>query len=281
MPRLYLPRAQLLIVEDEQLVGLAVQKALGQAGYAVDTAGSGAEALELLRRTPYDGIVLDLVLPDMQGMELLRHALRLQPDLLVFILTGHSSLESAVAAVNYGAVGYLLKSGDIRETVRQVIRALQAHGPRLREHSALRVIKEILNDLYQDGVAATPAPNPEPQPARTLEVPPLRLNRSRQVVSIDGDPPRTCDLTPAETALLAKLMESPNHVLSDHELGVVLSGHLVPGRQVQNAVRHHILRLRRKIEAVPERPQLIQTVRGAGYIFVPSEGAPADRQTSL
>jgi DNA-binding NtrC family response regulator len=100
-----LPEARILIVDDDANVLLALSRALRLKGYAfVDEAHSGPEAVEKLTRLPYDLMMLDIRMPEMDGMAVLQKAQQIRPNLLVIILTGHAAMESALAALKSGMV---------------------------------------------------------------------------------------------------------------------------------------------------------------------------------
>jgi len=149
-------QARLLILDDEPHIRTALVEILNLEGYFTQEASSGAEALELLCQEPYDLMVLDLNLPGMDGVEVMEVALQLNPDLLIIILTGHGSLESAIAAVKSKAVDYLLKPTDAHTLICAISKALQERMEQLRQR---RLVQVTLNALRQ---IETPASAPSP-----------------------------------------------------------------------------------------------------------------------
>ncbi len=123
--------ARLLVVDDEALIRTSLARALSLQGYAVEEAGCGREALESLKQTVYDLMVLDMHMPDIDGVAVMRHARHLQPELSIIILTGHPTLENAIAGVKLGAVDYLLKPASMREILAAVTEALQKRPQQL------------------------------------------------------------------------------------------------------------------------------------------------------
>lgn len=115
--------ASVLIVDDEKNIRLTLSIALEQLGISVDTASTGTEALEKLAEKSYKVILLDLRLPDLDGMEILRHLAEMRPEIKVIVITAYGSIDLAVEAMKLGAVDFLPKPFDttaVREMVRRV-----------------------------------------------------------------------------------------------------------------------------------------------------------------
>ena len=125
---------QILVVDDEEPLGRALEKILQNEGYTVDYVTTGQGALDYLGRKPYDLLVSDLKLPDIDGMEVVRQAKGINPELQVLIITGYGSVPSAVRAMKLGAFDYLSKPFTKNEFVDMVQGALkQINGPVLRD----------------------------------------------------------------------------------------------------------------------------------------------------
>ncbi|OQX95802.1 hypothetical protein B6I21_03520 [candidate division KSB1 bacterium 4572_119] len=108
-------KERILIVDDEEDLTLGYSKCLSKVGYEVKTAGSGEEALELLREEIFDLVFLDIRLPKMDGLQVLKKALEIDPDLIVVMMTAHGSVQSAVESMQIGAHHYLMKGFDHEE----------------------------------------------------------------------------------------------------------------------------------------------------------------------
>ena len=106
---------QVLVVDDEAYIRQIIIRVLEQRGYQVKEAANGAQALELLRETPFDLVITDLRMPQMEGLELLERARELYPETDFIILTAHGTIESAVWAMQRGADDYLTKPCDVRD----------------------------------------------------------------------------------------------------------------------------------------------------------------------
>lgn len=118
-----------LVVDDDRGVLAAYELDLSDT-YTLHLADTGARALQLLGRYPIDVVLLDLKLPDLNGIELLRRIRELKPNLPVIIVTGHSRHQTAIAAANLGVAGYLTKPYDAEDLSRKIEAALRWRGRR-------------------------------------------------------------------------------------------------------------------------------------------------------
>lgn len=285
--------ARVLIVDDEPIIRQTLARALSLRGYQTDEASSGPRALALLEQTPYDLMVLDMIMPGMDGVKVMHLARQIRPDLLIVVLTGHASLESAIAAVKQDAVDYLLKPTSIHDIAAAVSRALKNRAEAVRRERLVRVALDALRQVEVGSVAEehTPAseqPLPtealletplveireqhfqvENLPERFLEAGPLLLDRHKRLVVVKGTPERALELSEGEEAILAHLMSHPDQVVSCRELAHAAWGYSLSEQEAQSLVRPYIFRMRRKIESAPDDPTLIRTIRGRGYLFSP------------
>lgn len=215
-----------LIVEDEKKIAALLRRALGEAGFATDVMHRGDDALELVRQTPYDVVILDIMLPGLDGLAMLR---RLRADanaVPVLILTARGEVGERVEGLELGADDYLPKPFAIEEVVARV-RAL------LRRQSGSSLTIYRLNDLVMD--------------------------LSRRRVARAG---QRIELTAREFAVLELLLRSPGHVFTRTQIcEKVWEYHFDPGT---NLVDVYVQRLRRKVDD-EFSPKLIHTVRGVGY----------------
>ena len=266
-------RARLLVVDDETNLRAGLRDILSLMGYHVEEAASGHEALKLLESAPYDLMLLDMRMPGMDGVEVMHRARQMYPDLSIIVLTAHASLESAIAAVKSNVADYMLKPFNVEDLATTVSQALQERAEQLRHQQLLNLIGNALDRLDQaERPAASPSspppsPSPPPPPARFLHAGTLTLDRQKRLAIAQGDPPCTVELTEGEATILAALMEHPNQVLSWSQLVSTAMGYALDEQEAQNQVRLCIFRLRRKIEADPNKPRLIRTVRGRGYFL--------------
>jgi two-component system KDP operon response regulator KdpE len=275
-----IPEARILIVDDEPHVRSALTRALNLRGYRADAASSGFQALGMLERAPYDVMVLDMRMPGMDGVEVMQRARRVRPDLAIIVLTGHATKESAIAAVKSAAADYLLKPTSSKEMAAIVSETLAERAQTLRRQHLIEVMGYALESLREiDSLAPDESEPSGASPAvdekakvlgRLLKSGAVTLDRQkRQVAIAEAEATRTVDLTESEVALLAHMMSHPDQSLSAQALAQDALGYKASERESRNIVRPHIYRLRQKIEMDPQEPQLIRTVRGRGYMFVP------------
>jgi DNA-binding response OmpR family regulator len=203
--------ARVLVVEDEPRIVSFVSRALTSEGFAVDSALDGLRAVELAETGRYELMVLDLLLPGMDGLSVLRRIARSSPALPVLVLSALSDVESRVTALELGAVDFLPKPFALAELLARV---------RLR-------IRERVG----------------PRPARVLTIGPLTLDLMRRVVTVDGGPP--VGLSEREFLLLQCFMRRYDEVCTREELLSDVWGYSFdPG---SNVVDVYVGRLRSKL----------------------------------
>jgi excisionase family DNA binding protein len=117
-------RRRILVVDDESIIRDLLTKMLALEDYDVDTASDGRSALERLRLYPYDLLIADLNMPDIDGLGVIREAKRLKADMPVIIITGHSTETAAIEAVNLGVAGYLTKPFRIQQVLTAAAKAM-------------------------------------------------------------------------------------------------------------------------------------------------------------
>jgi DNA-binding response OmpR family regulator len=260
--------ARILVVEDEPSTRYLTREALSSVGYQVDDAASGEEAIEKLRSSSYDVMLLDLRMPGMDGTEVLRRVQESYPDLSVIVLTAYATVDSAILAVKAGAADYLRKPSSLRDIESAVSRALQRKREQLRRQHLIGVIAGALEALQSED-ARTPVAS-DRDSERFLQHGAITLDRQRRLVAVamTGDAGgHGAELTEAETALLACLMQSPDTPLPCRELARDALGYNVEDLEAEDIVRPHISRLRRKLDPDRSHPSLIRTVRGKGYLL--------------
>lgn len=228
-----------LVVDDDAEIGALLLRYLGGQGFQVSVAGDGAALRQTLRLQSVDLILLDLGLPDEDGLSLLRD---LQGSWRgpVIVISGRGESVERVVGLELGADDYITKPFDLRELlarVRSVLRRAQASR-------------------------ATAASGP----AQRIEFDGLQLDLlARRLLGRDG---RDAELTAGEFDLLRALAERSHQVLSRDELMNCLHGR--DAGPFDRSIDVQIGRLRRKVELDPSSPQLIKSVRGAGYMFAVS-----------
>ena len=224
--------ATILIVDDEQSILNIVTAYLRAEGYTVHTAMDGLSGLKAARTLKPDLIVLDIMLPGMDGLEVLQH-LRRESEVYVIMLTAKSEEMDKVIGLSVGADDYLTKPFSARELVARVKAALRRYG-----QSGSAIENNVLTFRR------------------------LRIDVGARRVWKDDEP---VGLTTIEFDLLHALAEHRGRVLSREQLLERVWGHDFYGED--RVVDVHLGHVRKKIEADPANPELIVTVRGVGYRF--------------
>ena len=145
-------RERILVCDDEELIRWSLSEHLGKEGYEVVTASDGEECVEMLGKVTPDAVLLDLKMPKMDGMQVLQHIRKDDPDLPVIVITAHGGVESAIEATRLGAAAYLAKPFDLREVSLKLERTLEDN--RLaREVRYLRQERRVYERLVGQGRA--------------------------------------------------------------------------------------------------------------------------------
>lgn len=219
---------KILIVEDEPKTGEYLLQGLGEAGFVVDLAQNGIDGLHLARQGTYDLVILDVMLPGLDGFEILRR-LRLQKNPVpVLVLTARSEIDDRVSALDLGADDYLVKPFDFRE--------LEARA-------------RVLMRRRSGG-----------EPTNIITCGDVALDRTNRNVRIGN---REIQLKRREMSLLEILASRPGRIFSKQELLDHLFG--FDEAPDQNAIELYVARLRKKLEGAES---VIVTVRGLGYKLV-------------
>ena len=221
----------ILVIDDEERLLSLVKAYLEQSGFRVVTAKNGRDALFLARQEKPDLILLDVMMPQMDGYEFMR-VHRREQNTPIIMLTAKVDEDERVLGLELGADDYITKPFSPRELLARIRAVLRRLG------------------------MTEPA-------ARVLRVGDIVLDQAGYFVAVNG---RRVDLTRSEFDLLATLMASPGRVFSRLDLLDRLQGTAYEG--YERTVDVHIKNLRAKIEDNPRKPRYIQTVYGVGYRFV-------------
>jgi len=219
---------RILLVEDEPKVAQVVQSELAEQQFASDVAVDGATAMHRIRATTYDLVILDVMLPDMDGFDLCRQVRTLGLKIPILMLSARSLVEDRVRGLNAGADDYLTKPFDVTE-LRARVRAL------LRRHREPALVPLSVADLSLDPVTR---------------------------VVIRGE--RQIELTAKEFDLLEFLMRHAGQPLTRQMIAEHVWG--FTWDRLTNVIDVFVNHLRRKIED-PNEPRLVQAVRGVGYVI--------------
>lgn len=273
---------KILVIEDEANIVQVIRLYLEQAGYTVLSASDGVAGLEMHAREHPDLVILDLMLPALDGMEVCRR-IRAWANTPILMLTARQGEEDRVAGLELGADDYLVKPFSPRELVSRVKAILRrSYAPKLTENSdaSSETARAEQNDgtntgTTHQGVINQGVINQAPTNGEELRFDSLVINIPARRVKLDGQP---VTLTVKEFDLLVALASSPDRVFTREGLLNQVWGYtyLGDGRTVDV----HIGTLRKKLEAVKSEPHFIQTVWGVGYKFVPPASSPARESQS-
>jgi len=232
-------RHKVLVVDDEAPIRRLIRAALDRAGYGVLEAGNAREAMEALRRERPEIVLLDLGLPDRDGLEL-APLIKQQSDTTLIVVSAREATEEKVTALDLGADDYLTKPFDTDELLARVRVALR-------------------NRMNRDGGVSL------------LEIGDVRIDLLAHIVTRAG---REVHLTPKEYAVLTQLARFPGRVITHGQIMRQVWPHEVEPHV--EYLRVLIRSLRQKLEADPQRPQLIGNELGIGYrLRAPDEGKGA------
>ena len=223
---------RILVIEDDHKVADIVRLYLEKNGYQVMTAADGRQGLERARGWKPDLIVLDLLLPEVNGLEVCR-TLRQESDVPIIMLTAMTTEQDKLNGLDLGADDYVTKPFSPSELAARV--------------------RAVLRRSVEDSIYRGP---PE------VERGEIKVNFQQHRVEVKGQP---IQLTPTEFRILAVLAREPGRVFSRSQLLDRALGHDFEG--FERTVDVHVLNLRRKIEPDPDRPLYIKTVYGMGYKF--------------
>ena len=254
---------RILIVEDEEKIARFVTLELEHEGYQVEHAADGRTAVDLALERDYDLILLDVLLPQLNGMEVLRRV-RKHKDVPVIMVTARDAVMDKVAGLDAGADDYLTKPFAIEELFARIRVALK-RSEAVRAASGIGGVGADVASGTGVGAAAIPPVSDSAQTAATpshaaLTVDSVALDPDRREVTVGGSP---IALTAREFDVLALLMAHAETVLTRERIAHEALGYEYVGDT--NNVDVHIAHLRAKIEDAGGA-RIIQTVRGVGYV---------------
>ncbi len=228
---------QILVVEDEQAIAAFIHTALEREGFGVRLAGDGAEALAQVQADRPDLILLDLMLPGMDGFEVCRQVRQREAYIPIVMLTARSDDVDKIVGLELGADDYITKPFNARELIARV--------------------RAVLRLARRSGAAAS---------RDRIQVGQVTIDRAGRTVTVAG---QAVELAPKEFDLLAALARERGRVFGREMLLERVWGYDYMGES--RTVDVHIQRLRRKIEPDPAHPRYLLTVRGVGYKFAAEE----------
>jgi two-component system, OmpR family, phosphate regulon response regulator OmpR len=224
---------RILLIEDDQRLAEMVTRYLGEFGFSVTASHHGASGIGLHARESFDAVILDLMLPDMDGLEVCRR-LRSGADTPILMLTARGDAMDRIVGLEMGADDYLPKPFEPRELLA-----------RLR--SILRRTKGERN-------------------SEILRFGRLEIDADARQVRLDGEP---CGLTSYQFAILLVLARRAGRVMSRDALMDLLKNERL--EVFDRSIDVHVSRIRAAIEDDPKKPRRVITVRGAGYVFAKAQ----------
>ena len=227
---------RLLMIEDDRALAEMVATYLGRAGMTLDHRESAAAGLAAALQGGHDAVILDLMLPDGDGLEICR-AIRAHSDVPILMLTARGEEADRIVGLEIGADDYLPKPFNPRELLARLRAILRRRGPGGRA-----------------------------EPGETLRFGRLVIDRAARRVLVDGE---ERSLTSHQFDLLCALAESAGRVLSREQLMDRVRGEALEA--FDRSIDVHISRIRAAIEDDPKQPRRIVTLRGAGYLFTRSQ----------
>jgi len=254
-------KPRLLLVDDEQTIRHSLGEILTLEGYEVVSAENGETAVEHIKNQSFDLVLLDLKMPGLSGLDVLRYINAAAPDTKVILLTAHGSLESAIEALRQGAHDYILKPA----TSHTILRSLEQALSKRTELQHRRLLVEQLDTSIQrlkDVEKMEVKASVDQQMAIigddvVLDIPRREIWRGNRKVS----------LTPAEGKLMKTFLENRSRVLSHRELVFLVQGYETTEKEAPEVLRPLVSRLRRKLSVFEGGENWIVNVRGTGYLF--------------
>jgi len=224
---------RILLIEDDPRLAEMVKSYLGEAGFSVTVAAEGTTGIAVQAREAFDALILDLMLPDMDGLEVCRR-IRTQADTPILMLTARGEAMDRVVGLELGADDYLPKPFEPRELLAR-LRAILRRAKSDRKSEILRYGR-------------------------------LEIDVDARQARLDG---RVCPLTGYQFELLLTLARRAGRVLSREAIMDVLKNHRLEA--FDRSIDVHISRIRAAIEDDPKKPRRVITVRGAGYVFAEAQ----------
>jgi DNA-binding response OmpR family regulator len=231
---------RILLVDDDPRLAEMVSEYLGETGFRVTIATTGRAGLEHLAREPFDALVLDLTLPDVDGLEVCRQvraSAAAASEIPILMLTARGDAMDRVVGLELGADDYLPKPFEPRELLARLRAVL-----RRRRHGGADSAADVLRFGR------------------------LEIDRGSREARLDGEPK---PLTDYQFALLEALAAHAGRVLSREAIMDLVKGELLEA--FDRSIDVHVSRIRQAIEDDPKKPRRIITVRGAGYVFAKAQ----------
>lgn len=261
---------KILVVDDEKNIRLYMEHLLQRDGYEVKTAENGEIALSFIATEEFDIVLLDLMMPGINGLEVLTNLHECCPETVVILLTAYASLETAVEALRHGAHDYLFKPSqakDLRESIRK---GLQKRQQVLQQRALFAQLEQnLISSLAKlrastnvEHVRTTTLEANQSQKEQLLHQGQISIDLARHIITIDG---KVIELSPLESEIVTYLVKEFPRVVTSQEIVQKILGYKSEQWEASDVIRAHIYRIRQKINSATNNPNVIRTVRGIGY----------------
>jgi DNA-binding response OmpR family regulator len=257
---------KILIIDDEASLRETLGRILQRTGYETLAAADGAQAIQLIGEHVFNLAYLDLHLPGMDGIEILKKIRQLQPKLPVVMLTGFGTLQSAVEALRLGATDYLLKPFDPEVLVARTRVILEEQAIENRKEELRKQIAALhaeLRSLEQETPEQQTADQPPPEPQNRF------FKAGRMVLDLQAKRAtfgeRVLNLPPATFDYLVVLARRSPEVVNYQALVTEAQNYQVDGVEARELAKWHMHVLRQALENDPQNPRFLLNVRGTGY----------------
>jgi DNA-binding response OmpR family regulator len=253
---------RLLIVDDEKAMRVSLSEIFSLRGAQVTAASDGREAVELLNQRDFDLMLLDLKMPGMSGIQVLEVAQKVRPGTVVILLTAHATLDSAISAMRREL---LIIAPPCSRALIAGSSAGQA-GRFLRRQNLVGLMEQTVSALKTDDKPLATSPTAQPAKEETvLHAADITVDIKKRMALL-GNQPLT--LSPTEFSVLAHFVRYPDRAIPCAELVRDSMGYECSEQEARPVMRVHIHRLRHMIDADPDKPRRLVTVRAAGYMLV-------------
>ena len=261
------PTGHILIVDDEASLRQTLARILQREGYDVTSVAGGQEGLSILAQHPFDLVFLDIRMPDMNGLDVLKSIHDQFPELPVILFTAQPDLHSAVEALRRGATDYLMKPLKPQTVLDRTQTILGEQQKKKRRREIIRQMEELQNELDAlDGIQPPPRQSPtEPVSERFIKRGILTLDLHARRVMLHES---SVGLAPTSFDYLLVLARHSPSVVDYQTLVAEAQGYQVDAREAQELTKWHIHNIRQAIETDARNPIHVVNIRGTGYRLV-------------
>ncbi len=264
------PSGHILIIDDEAGLRQTMARILQRAGFEATTVASGKESLSIIHEQAFDLVYLDIRMPDMNGLEVLKTIHAEFPELPVILFTAQPDLHSAVEALRRGAIDYLMKPLKPELVIDRTRTILSEQNKKKRRREILHQMDELQAEL--DGLDELESPETKPSPAagdlssdRFVKRGPLTLDLHTRRVTVNN---HAVSLAPTSFDYLLVLARHSPSVVDYQTLVAEAQGYESEARDAQELTKWHIHNIRQAIETDSLNTVHVITIRGSGYRLV-------------